>query len=85
MSPISSRKTVPPSATSSLPRFWVAAPVKAPFSWPNNSDSRSSSERATQFTGMNSRPRRALQLWIDRARRSLPVPLSPRRMTVESL
>src|SRR5437870_9697863 len=53
MSPISSRKTVPPSATSSLPRFWVDAPVKAPFSWPNSSDSRSSSDRATQFTGMN--------------------------------
>src|SRR2546427_1097306 len=85
MSPISSRKTVPPSATSSLPRFWVDAAVKAPFSWPNSSDSRSSSDRATQFTGMNRRLWRRPQLWIDRARRSLPVPLSPRSRTVESL
>src|SRR6266436_3710615 len=37
-SPISSRKMVPPSANSKRPkRRWVA-PVKAPFSWPNNSD-----------------------------------------------
>src|ERR1035437_8698865 len=39
-SPISSRKTVPPSATSSLPFLVAIAPVKAPFSCPNNSLSR---------------------------------------------
>ena len=37
MSPISSRKTVPPSATSNLPFLRYCAPVKAPFSWPNSS------------------------------------------------
>ena len=36
-SPISSRKIVPPSATSNLPRRCCNAPVNAPFSWPNNS------------------------------------------------
>ena len=39
MSPISSRKSVPPSACSKRPRRVVCAPVKAPRSWPNSSDS----------------------------------------------
>ena len=37
MSPISSRKTVPPSAISSLPFCRRSAPVKAPRSWPKSS------------------------------------------------
>ena len=39
MSPISSRKSVPPSACSKRPALRAWAPVKAPFSWPNSSDS----------------------------------------------
>src|SRR5664279_3066192 len=39
MSPISSRKSVPPSACSKRPELRVLAPVNAPFSCPNNSDS----------------------------------------------
>jgi hypothetical protein len=34
ISPISSRKIVPPSASSNRPRRAAIAPVKAPFSWP---------------------------------------------------
>ena len=40
ISPISSKKSVPPSACSNLPFFCAIAPVKAPRSCPNNSDSR---------------------------------------------
>jgi len=51
-SPTSSRKMVPPSATSKYPeRVWVA-PVKAPFSWPNSSLSIVPSGIAPQFTAM---------------------------------
>jgi len=53
MSPISSRKTVPPSADSSNPRRCADAPVNAPFSWPNNSLSNSASGIAAQFTAAN--------------------------------
>src|ERR1039458_319541 len=45
MSPISSRKMVPWLHCSNLPMRWAAAPVKAPFSWPNNSLS-------SRFSGM---------------------------------
>ncbi len=50
MSPISSRKSVPPSAISNFPSRAVTAPVKAPFSWPKSSLSTSSRENAAQFT-----------------------------------
>ena len=43
ISPISSRKSVPPSAVSQRPIFWTTAPVKAPFSWPKSSLSSSDS------------------------------------------
>ena len=49
MSPISSRKIVPPSASSTRPCFCLRAPVKAPFSCPNNSLSSSSSGMAAQL------------------------------------
>src|SRR6266446_4122848 len=39
MSPISSKKTLPPWASSSLPSRRSLASVKAPFSWPKSSDS----------------------------------------------
>ncbi len=49
-SPISSRKTVPPSAASNFPLCRARAPVKAPASWPNSSLSRMPSGRAPQLT-----------------------------------
>ena len=49
-SPISSRKTVPPSADSNLPLWRARAPVKAPASWPKSSLSRMPSGRAPQLT-----------------------------------
>ena len=58
MSPISSRKMVPPSACSSRPIFILCAPVKAPRSWPNSSDSSSSADSAAQLTATNARSRR---------------------------
>ena len=49
MSLISSRNTVPPSATSNLPFLRYCAPVNAPFSWPNSSLSSSVSVSAPQW------------------------------------
>ena len=49
-SPISSRKSVEPSATSKRPTWRVRAPVKAPFSWPNSSLSTSPDGSAAQLT-----------------------------------
>jgi two-component system response regulator AtoC len=45
---------VPVSACSNLPMRVVAAPVKAPFSWPNSSLSSSSAGSAAQFTKLGS-------------------------------
>ena len=53
MSPISSRKSVPPCAAWNCPTRVATAPVKAPFTWPNSSDSRSASGIAPQFTATN--------------------------------
>src|SRR2546422_87316 len=53
VSPISSRKTVSPCASSRRPFFSWCAPVNAPFSWPNSSVSRRPSASATQFTATN--------------------------------
>ena len=47
--PISSRKIEPPSASANLPRLVIVAPVKAPRTWPNSSDSSSVSGIAAQF------------------------------------
>ena len=44
-SPISSRKSVPPSASAKKPSRACSAPVKAPFSWPKSSAS-------ARFSGM---------------------------------
>src|ERR1019366_1406314 len=51
ISPISSRNSVPLSASSSRPIFLLTAPVKAPFSLPNNSLSSNPrrNRRAVQF------------------------------------
>ena len=70
MSPISSRKSVPPSASSNRPRRRATAPVNAPRSWPNSSDSISSSGMAAQLTSTNG-PSRARRLRVDGARDQL--------------
>ena len=49
MSAISSRKIVPPFASSTRPGFCRSAPVKAPFSWPKSSLSSSVSGIAAQL------------------------------------
>ena len=53
MSPISSRNSVPWSASSKRPIFCAIAPVNAPFSWPNSSLSSSPVGMAAQFTFTN--------------------------------
>ena len=50
ISEISSSSSVPPLASSNLPMRRATAPVNAPFSWPNNSDSSSFSGIAAQLT-----------------------------------
>ncbi len=49
----SSSSSVPPLASSNLPMRLATAPVKAPFSWPNNSLSSRFSGIAAQLTEMN--------------------------------
>ena len=53
MSPISSRNSVPPLACSKRPMRRSVAPVNAPFSWPNSSDSSSSAAIADVFSATN--------------------------------
>ncbi len=57
----SSRKIVPPSASANRPRRLVTAPVNAPRTWPNSSDSRSVSGMAAQLTFTSGRVRWALR------------------------
>ena len=61
------------------------APVKAPFSWPNNSEAMSEEGIAAQFTLIKAWPARCEPLWMARAISSLPVPVSPVISTVESV
>src|ERR1035437_7731918 len=82
MSPISSRKIVPVSAISNLPRFCWLAPVKEPFSWPKSSLSSRVSASAAQLTATKGLDARSPALWMARATSSLPVPLSPWIKTV---
>jgi hypothetical protein len=53
ISPISSRKRVPPSASAKRPARALVAPVKAPFACPKSSLSRSASGIAAQLTETN--------------------------------
>ena len=73
---------VPLSASSNRPSRRSAAPVKAPFSWPNSSLSSSVSGSAAQLTAMNGLPRRGERSCSALATSSLPVPLSPWISTV---
>ena len=61
ISAISSRKSVPPSARSKQPARAATAPVKAPFSCPKSSLSRTPSAKAFTLTATNGRPTRSLQ------------------------
>src|SRR5256885_14556336 len=76
---------VPLSASSNLPGFSLVAPVNAPRSWPNSSDSSSSLGSAAQLILTNGLPRRALLSCSARAMPSLPTPLSPRMSTGTSV
>ncbi len=76
-SAISSRKMVPPWASTKMPGRSAWASVKAPRLWPNSSLSSSASGMAAQLTATNGRSRRGLFQWIDFATSSLPVPDSP--------
>ena len=74
ISPISSRKMVPPSASSNLPGFSLVAPVKAPRSWPKSSLSSSSPGSAAQLILTKGLPRRGERAWIVARETSLPTP-----------
>ncbi len=83
ISPISSRRIVPSSASSNFP---IAppflAPENAPSSYPNNSLCNNSLGIAPQFTGIKA-PFRLRPLCMARAKTSLPVPVSPMIRTLE--
>src|SRR5216117_3360420 len=76
-SPTSSRNKVPESASSNRPTRRSVAPVKAPRSWPNISDSTRSFGIAALFTHTNGFAARPLWRWMAEATSSLPVPDSP--------
>ena len=85
MSPTSSRKIVPPRASSKRPTRSRTAPVNAPFTCPKSSLSRRSAGRAPQFTATNGPGLWSELEWSARAMTSLPVPLSPVMRTVALL
>src|SRR5580704_7691493 len=84
MSPISSKKSVPPSAIWNRPLVCAHAPVKAPLSWPNSSLSSKVLGIAAQLRDTKRCLRRGLASWIARAITSFPVPVSPWIKTAES-
>ncbi len=83
VSPTSSRKRVPPWATSKSPFFRCLASVKAPDSWPNSSVSSRVSVMAPQLKLTKGLSARGESAWMARATSSFPVPLSPVTRTVE--
>ena len=85
MSPTSSRNSVPPCASRKRPARSLAAPVKAPFTWPKSSLSIRSAGMAAQLTATKGRSARTLLRCRARATSSLPVPVSPSTSTVASL
>jgi hypothetical protein len=66
-SPISSRNSVPPSASLEEALLAPGAPVNAPFSWPKSSLSMSASGSAPQFTTTNGALLRWAPSWSARA------------------
>src|SRR5260370_238546 len=85
MSETSSRNSVAPSANSNFPFFAAVAPVNAPFTCPNNSDSISSWGMAAEFTSTKGAPARRDCACSARATNSLPVPDSPEIKTRPSV
>jgi hypothetical protein len=85
ISPISSRNSVPPSASSNRPILRATAPVNAPFSCPKSSLSSSVSASAAQLIPMKVRSWRSEREWMCRAVSSFPVPVSPSSNTVALL
>ena len=73
---------MPLSACSNRPRRAAAAPVKAPRSWPNNSDSNKSLGIAAVLMAINGFSARGLCLCSALATSSLPLPDSPLINTV---
>ncbi len=85
ISPISSRKSVPPWASSKTPLRSEIAPVKAPRTCPNSSLSTRFSGMAPQSTATKGPSARGEAACSERARTSLPVPVSPSTSTVASV
>ena len=82
---ISSRNSVPPSASSKRPTRSVLASVKAPFTWPNSSLSNTPFGQAAGVDGDQRRAARATRPRAATARRvPLPVPFSPVMRTLAS-
>src|SRR3954447_3649759 len=75
---------VPPFAVSSFPSLRDCASVKVPFSYPNSSDSKRSAGMAAQSILTNGLSRRLPHAWIASAKKSLPLPDSPRRRRLTS-
>ena len=73
---------MPPLACSKRPMRRSVAPVNAPFSWPNSSDSSSSAAMADVFSATNGASARGELSCNARATSSLPVPDSPVISTV---
>ena len=83
--PISSRNSVPLLASSNFPIRVSFASVKAPFSWPNISDSNKVDVTAPKSTEIKGSSDRFDRLWIAWATTSFPVPFSPRINTLASV
>ncbi len=83
ISPISSRKMVPPSAAWKTPIWSRFAPVKAPLVWPKSSLSSSVSGSAAQLIRIMGRVWRGEKRWIRFAKISFPHPVSPVSSTDE--
>ena len=85
ISPISSRKKVPPRAAANNPCLSRTAPVNEPFTWPNSSDSSRLSGSAPQFSDRKGPSLRPESSWMKCAMTSFPVPDSPWMSTVLSV
>jgi hypothetical protein len=76
---------VPPVACTNMPARSPTAPVKAPRSWPNSSEPISSRGMAPQLSATYGPSARRDVSWMAWATTSLPVPVSPRINTLQSV
>ena len=81
---ISSRNSVPPSASSNRPTRSARASVNAPRTWPNSSLSNTVSDTPPALTVTIGRAARGESAWIAWATSPLPVPFSPVISTLAS-